>query len=296
MIKVVKMKISELPSIIQDHIKKRNPDVELNKMLQGAFVWSGTKEHGEGHEFWSRIDSGDFTQFFKKYEETIPSDFVKNSKYPKELVGNKYIVVKLVSSLVVNIGDVLELEKNDGTSMPLFKILGTGQTSYVFWSQLIRYNSLTSNDDVGSGFTQIPTKVKEGDKFKIVSYTRIDNSSAKDYFDGIGLSIGDIVVLERNDNSPAPNFVVPGGIRRFINWGCLAPIENSGISDLSKTKRSSKQVNNLNIEDDVKNDHQSCSAGISTQLLCPVSIAISIGTFGGGSSICCAAEEVRMGS
>lgn len=296
MIKVVKMRISELPSIIQDHIRKYNPDVELDKMLHGAFVWSGTKEHGEGHEFWSRIDSGDFTQFFKKYEETIPSDFVKNSKYPKELVGNKYIVVKYVSALVANIGDVLELEKNDGTSMPLFKVLRTGQRTYAFWSQLIRYTSLTSKEDVDSGFTQIPTKVKEGDKFKIVSYTRIDNSSAKDYFDGVGLSIGDIVVLERNDNSPAPSFAVPGEGTRFINWGCLAPIENSGMSDLSKTKRSSKQVNNLNIEDDVKNDHQSCSAGISTQLLCPVSIAISIGTFGGGSSICCAAEEVRMGS
>lgn len=73
-------------------------------------------------------------------------------------------------------------------------------------------------------YKDIPSNVKKGDKFMIVSDKRINDSSCAKYFATEGFKIGDIVILSDNDGSKNPYFKrINCQENRPINWGCLAP-------------------------------------------------------------------------
>jgi hypothetical protein len=59
------MKIKDLPKEIVE-VVKRNARVSFDEddALAGIFIWERSPE---GQEFWSKIDDGDFSHFYKKY-------------------------------------------------------------------------------------------------------------------------------------------------------------------------------------------------------------------------------------
>lgn len=81
-------------------------------------------------------------------------------------------------------------------------------------------------------YKDIPSNVKEGDKFIIVSDKRLSGTSYADYFATEGLKIGDIVILSNNDGSKTPYFKkINCQKNNPINWGCLAPYPSIVMSN-----------------------------------------------------------------
>jgi len=85
-------------------------------------------------------------------------------------------------------------------------------------------------------YTSIPTDVKVGDKFEIISKT-----GYKDNFEWAGskdFPLGEIVTLDYSLQSNEPSFINSKGKATYLNWGCLKPVKvvtNSHLADVSPT-------------------------------------------------------------
>lgn len=233
------MRIKNLPYCIQKHLQ-RPEYVAISStdstVLSGLFIWKDSPISDEGQNFWEKINNGDYKEFFRKYSEDITSDFIKYSHNPSEKPGTEYIVVKTTPTINLVSGETVVLDHNDGSTMPHFTSKETKRTTPILWTRLVYKNPnnlLIMNDNNklkdDGGFKTIPKNVKLGDCFKIVSYNRMHSpNSAKSYFEELGLKMGDIISLSYNDGSTNPKFEF-NGIQRFINWGCLAPVDKSDI-------------------------------------------------------------------
>lgn len=74
-------------------------------------------------------------------------------------------------------------------------------------------------------YTSIPTDVKIGDKFEIISET-----GYKDEFRWAGskkFPLGSIVTLDYEIPSDEPRFVNSNGDGTYLNWGCLKPVKDT---------------------------------------------------------------------
>lgn len=110
-------------------------------------------------------------------------------------------------------------------------------------------------------YTSIPTDVKIGDKFEIISET-----GYKDEFRWAGskkFPLGSIVTLDYEIPSDEPRFVNSNGDGTYLNWGCLKPVKdteykvgdwvllinkdfNSHVSDMNKFKGTIQRIGSTN--------------------------------------------------
>lgn len=85
-------------------------------------------------------------------------------------------------------------------------------------------------------YTSIPTDVKNGDKFEIISKTGYEDNfewaGSKDF------PLGEIVTLDYSVRSNEPRFINSKGKATYLNWGCLKPVKvvtNSHLADVPST-------------------------------------------------------------
>lgn len=77
-------------------------------------------------------------------------------------------------------------------------------------------------------YTSIPTDVKNGDKFEIISKT-----GYKDRFEWAGdkdFPLGEIVTLNYSRPTHEPHFINSKGEKTYLNWGCVKPVKKTLIS------------------------------------------------------------------
>lgn len=189
------MKFSEFPQEIKIKVKKRiqeqggtynedKLDDNIERAGEFGFAWSDTPEE---HEFWHDIlIRENFDVFYKMYPKSTTRGlerFYKSpDEYPKSAKnGTKFKIVSLMSSngdedylsrFDVRIGDILELNYNDGSDIPLFEF-PDGQTKYVSWGclapmdyELQNSNGFNVHDVVE--FVNLPNANIHSSKYRIL--------------------------------------------------------------------------------------------------------------------------------
>lgn len=117
-----------------------------------------------------------------------------------------------------------EIDLNKGQSEKGFTWSKTPE-GYSFWEKIYNYSDYTEfykkypKLESKQYYTSIPTDVKLGDKFEVISGKSLHYSNNhKEY-------VGEIVTLHHNDGTKCSKFQFNDGLTRYIDWGWLKPVK-----------------------------------------------------------------------
>jgi len=217
------MRVADLPKEIQEIALERHKEqrdrIYFTGNLSGVFTWSDTKE---GHAFWSKIDVGNFDDFYKKYPKSEDKGFK---------VGDVVEVINTKHWSSIKTGMTFTITQVDVDTFN-GRIKSAGNTIYHFENNKHGVNftlDMLKLIETKQYYTSIPKDVKVGDTFEIIGGRGFDGNDKYNY----DWPIGSIITLDYNDGTFCPSFRNKDGDTLYLDWGWLKPVESK-----SSTKKS----------------------------------------------------------
>lgn len=211
---LVKQRVEEAGNVYRPEVFDKNNAAGKSS---GGFTWESTPE---GQDFWREVlcRNDAFDLFFEKYPKSNEDDIWLGDTVEVVKVGKwKDRIYVGLTFTIEEVREVDDCKKfNTGKSTALFN----NDEFSVNWERnmLKKVDSKKKEPASNQYYFKIPRDVEEGDKFIVVHDKRLSGEIAS-----YPHPIGSVYTLEQNDGTHWPFFIDGQGRRCAIDWGLLAP-------------------------------------------------------------------------